>query len=236
MTRIPNLGLLALLVIVIACVLAPTASASFTCTGGRATCVITLTATAADPSRSGSTAFRSTFPGGLAIETCTDFTISSDVRDPARTGASNITFTGANVTFTGCSLNLDANCTVTITPPSGDSRWTITISASPRGTTSYSTGFSIGAFTSSFRTCRDAGNNGTIDISGQNLGTTCARYTAGATPGDGRPGILTLTSCRVAITSTVRNIAGGTETVSVSYHATVDGTIGPASPTISNDP
>lgn len=230
--RHPKLGLLAVPIIVIACTLAPPASASFTCTSGRATCVITLTATTADPARSGTAGLRFTSAGGLIIETCTDLTISSDPaggRDVARTGANNITFTGANITITGCSLNVDPGCTDIFTVTAGDSRWTTTLSASPRGATSYSTGFSIGGFRSAFTTCRDAGNNGTLTIAGQGLGTTCARYTA-------TQGILTLTSCRVAYTSTVPNIPPGNATFSVSFHATVDGTAGPQSPTISNDP
>src|ERR1044072_5446022 len=101
------------------------ASAGWTCAGAPTPCVITLTATVRDPSRSGSTAVRIVLPGGMGEIECDDSTFSDLMHfDRARP----LSFTGANVTFTGCRFKLmgaDDRCTVTATPDPRDATWHI---------------------------------------------------------------------------------------------------------------
>ena len=228
MRLIPKLGLLAVVALMAACMFAPNASASWTCTGGRATCIVTATATVVDTSRSGSTGTTFVTAGGLATLSCDDSTISTDDRGAfvARSGTSSITFTGAGVDFkTNCRINIDAGCTVVPAVTAGNSDWTLTLSQPSGPGPSHSVRESIGEVRITLRTCRVAGNNGILTIPSQDLGTRCGTYTS-------TTGILTSARCPVRYTSTVPNLPAGTASFSGSYHLLIDGTV--LSPAVSS--
>jgi hypothetical protein len=221
-----KVGLLVLVTAVAAAGVAPTASASYTCTNRLTTCVVTFTATVNDPSRSRSTAYGMLLASSSI--TCSDTTISTDGRGASSvtTGAHNITFTGSGITFTGCRTGADAGCTVTTSGTAGDSFWTLRISSSPRGATSYDLTYASGVVTVRLATCTNANKNGTITFGQQTFDTRCVRYTPAI-------GLLSV-RCTAAFVSTAPAIPSGNAIVSVSYHAVVDAT--GLSPTVSNDP
>lgn len=227
MRNIAKLASVILLALAAVTTFVPATSASFTCTGGRTTCVVTMTATVRDPSRSGSTDVDVTTAGGLATETCDDSTFSSDASGPdvLRTGSSTIVFTGININFTtNCRINVDTGCTIVATATSGNSNWSLALSSPSGAGPVYSTFFLTGEVRSSLRTCRSAGNNGTLTFANQNLGTSCHRYNS-------TTGILTL-RCNWGYTSSAPNIPSGTAILNGSYHLTVDGA--GTSPTVSS--
>lgn len=200
---------------------APSASASFTCANARRspTCSVTLTATARDDSRSGSSNVTFSAGGGLVLVTCNDSTISSDVAgaDIPSTGSSNITFTGRNVDFrTSCRVSSDGACTVSVAVTPNDSRWTVTLSE-PSGTSPHRVALSIGEVRITFSTCFMADNNGVATLPAQSLGTTCTNYTVST-------GILTIT-CAATYSCTCRSLGRGVISFRASYHVLVDGGI-----------
>lgn len=224
MGHVTRLGLSALAIsVVVACLWAPNASATWQCLSGGSPCAATITATSADSSGSGSTSVQLVVAAGLVTLTCNDSTLSSEASSPVTSGLSSITTTGGSVDFTTCRVSIDAGCSVTMVPTRGDSRWTVTLSSPSGGGPSYALGMSVGTTTVTLRTCTSSSVNGTVTMAGQSLGTTCARYTL-------PEGILRLTRCSVAYTAS-GNVAGligasGTAALNVSYHATIDGTAG----------
>ncbi len=193
-------GLLALAIMValLALTTAP-AAAAFTCGATSSPCASTLTV--AD-SRSGSSTLVTA--GGLGIIRCSDSTISLNLTDEA----ASISTTGASVTFTTCRFNIDAGCTVTITPLAADA-WTVTLTSStPLQGPTWAITMVIGEVRIVFTTCNIASNNGTITLTrGSRLGAMHYTSSTGAMTAD-------RTAIPYTVTGNLRTILGASGTAS----------------------
>ena len=219
--RPATLSLILLVVLLAVAASAPSAMASFTCNNGDATttCVITFTATAADPSRSGSTGFSLTFNSGISTVVCNDLTISSDLTN---NNVDVIVATARNVSFSDCrftEFGLDTRCRVAAIANTPDSTWRVTLlSSTPVIANSYNVEVTFGELTIQITSCPDTTLNGNLSIaSGTRVRTT--RYTRAN-------GILTATDSSVAVSAS-GNIArrsgrSANMLLNVSLHAVND--------------
>ncbi len=198
MKLFPKVGLLALVVVLGAFAFAAApASAAFTCGAAASPCAVTMT----------SSDSRFVTAGGLATLSCADNTFSANVTDEAASAST----TGASVTYTTCRINIDAGCTVTVTPTAADA-WTLTLASSvPNGATSWDVNATIGEVRIVQRTCNIASNNGTITVTRGSTLRGCIRYTS-------TTGVLAISRCSVpySVTGTLATILGRTGTASYS--------------------
>ncbi len=200
MKLFPKVGLLALVVVLGAFAFAAApASAAFTCGAAASPCAVTLTA----PD------FRWVLGGGLIILSCADNTFSANVTDEAASAST----TGASVTYTTCRINIDAGCTLSMTPTAADA-WTLTLASSvPNGATSWDLNVTIGEVRIVQRTCNIDSNNGTILLTRGISLRGCIRYTSST-------GVLAISRCSVPyrVSGTLVTILGRTGVAS--YGAT----------------